>query len=247
MSEPRIPCAPHRRDSTARTREAIRRRLRELDVEYGALLDALPSAPPAALARMDPPKAPGRPRTVFFDEADRAAWWSGDLTAAEYARQLEISPQRASQIIQRDTHRWERALVKRRARARTNLRRAAAAGRVVLTCPLCGHVFEKRRGARRFCSQDHARRFHGLVRHLNADRRARHAVLVARWRYRGNPTSSNLANLERAKARTQKSQGRWLIKGSMNWDTCQQAYRQRWPIFDDLPAQIQAQVSRDAA
>jgi transposase len=116
-------------------------------------------------------------------------------------------------------------------------------------CRVCGVQLQS--GRRRFCS---ARHYDIATKHLRYhvdDRyRIRHRTFVARWLLEHG---DELDEKDRERQLTyaarvldpdvvQEEHGRWLTRGSKAMDAALECYRKGYPLFDELPEQIQTQV-----
>lgn len=158
----------------------------------------------------------------------------------EWVRQCanSVNPERYEQ---RKKVRHEQVL-DRHAEARQMFLEARADRR----CKLCGVNLPI--SHRSFCSDDHRDKYNSSLRyHVDNDYRQRHRRTVARWMI-AHPDEledrdRQLRYAERVLAGEDlEPRGRWLTAGSKAMDIALECYRNGWPAFDRLPADVQRQV-----
>lgn len=116
-------------------------------------------------------------------------------------------------------------------------------------CETCGHPFSIKPGERdhrKYCSRTCREAYESLRYHLDDERRLKQRVLIARWALE-NPDRASELQIRHARRVIEHgpehgSGKRWLIEGSTGFEVAVTAFCDGWPVFDELPAQIQVQI-----
>lgn len=196
-----------------------------------------------------PSSGAGR-QTTTAEVADRRrramnAYVHDDMTMEQIAKRWGISRERVRQYLHREDPTLC-ALVKRRRAARTRLRKFVNEGRMTVRrdCRLCGESFE---GAsnRWFCSPIHYKAHVALRYHTDERRHDQQTKANVEWqRSKGVGSAAWQANYD---AGTVNERGRWLVPGSLNFHWALRAFACGWPVFEEMPGDIQAQIREYAA
>ena len=176
-----------------------------------------------------------------------SAYVNDDMTLEQIGQRHGITRERVRQLTSA-ADRTMCLLVIRRRDARSRLRRLVNAGSPsVLTCMVCGSVFEGD-NRRRFCSPVHSK-VAVLMRYQTDDTyRERHRLACARWAIRSESESaSQVRYAQRLIAGTTVERSyRWLVPGSLQFHWALRAHALGWPLFDAFHEDVQRQI-REAA
>lgn len=110
-------------------------------------------------------------------------------------------------------------------------------------CRVCGTPLPTGRTA--FCCDEHYKVWFGLRYHLDPKMRQTHKKAVAAWAAR-NPERVSEYHVRHAEKVLNDEEmayrGRWLIQGSQNMERAIYLYENDYPMFKELPEEIQEQV-----
>lgn len=160
-------------------------------------------------------------------------------TVAAVAADAGVSRQRVDQALTAlAPERPWRALARERAAIRAEVERVRPGP--PRDCRVCGARFESHVANKTTCDDACAERWQALMYAVSDARRASQRHAVARQILRTGEGSVAFAT--HVLEGTVAERGRWLIEGSAPWRAAVEACRAGWPVFDELPADVQRQV-----
>lgn len=168
------------------------------------------------------------------------------LTLEDVGREFGITRERVRQIASTDPRYEARygaryALTKKHRQEQERERK-----RATRRCKVCGGPIPGR--ATTYCSPEHRRIYlHHFRYHLDDQFRGQQKQAVARW-VLDNPDKVEPTQIEFAHrvlaGEEIEPRGRWFDAGSKALEAALLAYRSDWPVFYELPPELQAQVKK---
>jgi transposase len=173
-------------------------------------------------------------------------------TLEEVGAKFGLTRERVRQIAQDDFPGLYEVRKTKRRELRQKAKDDAKAALPERFCKTCGVKINSTNQARAYCCNEHREIRLALRYHLEPELRAHHKTLVAKWLLNaaeeGRPdiseTQIGYAQRVLDPELSTQDRGRWLTFGSKNRVYALEAYEKNWPIFADLPEQIQEQVKR---